>query len=195
MVNCGISDNLTPTGLKYFSGYPYLLYVGNHKPHKNLPRLLQAFAEAKIDPEIRLILTGQPDANLTEIIRKNKIQERIVFCGALSETQLAEYYRGASGVLFPSLYEGFGLPVAEAMACGIPTLTSNVTSLPEVAGDAALLIDPYEVDAIAHGIEQIANDAILRQQLIRNGLERVKLFSWDKTAIAIQQILNEVSTR
>ncbi|WP_280571300.1 glycosyltransferase family 1 protein, partial [Chromohalobacter sp. 296-RDG] len=112
------------------------------------------------------------------------------FMGDVDERALPSLYKGARGLLFPSLYEGFGLPVLEAMACGTPVLTSNVTSLPEVAGDAALLVDPARIEEIASGIEQLENDKQLRAELIAKGLERVKGFTWDITARKVQEVLD-----
>lgn len=192
VVSCGISGDLVPEGVRHEPGYPYLLHVGNTKAHKNVARLLQAFAQARMDAGIRLVLTGQKTAELAEIIQRCRLENRIVFAGMLTEKQLAEYYRGALAVMFPSVYEGFGLPVLEAMACGVPALTSNVTSLPEVAGDAAVMVDPYDVGAMADGIERIVGDGVLRGALIEKGFAQVKLFSWDKTAERVQKVLEEV---
>jgi glycosyltransferase involved in cell wall biosynthesis len=191
VIHPGISKNLTPHGAAWKPGYPYLLHVGNiTKSHKNVERLIQAFQNANIERNIKLILTGKPYAELLALIQKNKLVDRIVFSGALTEDVLAEYYRGALALVFPSLHEGFGLPPLEAMACGIPALTSNVTAIPEATGDAALLIEPMDIDAIRIGIEKITQDAVLRQQLITRGLKHVKLFNWDNTAAEIQTLLN-----
>lgn len=186
----GISSVFTPHGLGYTPGFPYLLHVGNTKPHKNIIRLLDAFSQARIDQQIKLIFTQAFTPEVTEKIKQLHLQQRVVSLSHLSEIQLAEVYRGALGVTFPSLYEGFGLPVIESMACGTPVLTSNLTSLPEVAGDAAYLIDPYDTDSITHGIEQLIDDNALRQTLIEKGFKRIQQFSWDKTTAKIQQALN-----
>lgn len=191
-VSCGVSDILIPHGTCHTPGYPYLLHVGNTKGHKNVVRLLQAFAAAKIDAGIHLVLTGERTVELANTIKENRLENRIVFSGKLSEEQLAEYYRGALAVVFPSLYEGFGLPPLEAMACGTPALASNATSLPEVTGDAAILVDPYSLESMTTGIENIIHDTVLRATLIAKGLERVKLFSWDKTASRIQNVLTSI---
>ncbi|MDR3477922.1 MAG: glycosyltransferase family 1 protein [Gammaproteobacteria bacterium] len=192
-VSCGISEHLTPKGTRPDLAYPYLLHVGNTtKPHKNVARLLKAFAQAHIDPSIRLVLTGSQTSELNAIIQAERLQDRVVFSGVLSEAQLADYYRGATALVFPSLYEGFGLPPLEAMACGTPALTSNLTSLPEVTGDAAILIDPYRVDAIADGIERIVNDTALRQTLIEKGLERAKRYTWGNTSKSVQTVLDNI---
>ncbi len=191
VVGNGISESFTLEGERYQSGYPYFLCVANAKQHKNLLRLLQAFANARVDKSVQLILVAQPTAEVMEMIQKNRLINRVVFPGLLSDIQLASYYRGAIAVLFPSLYEGFGLPVIEGMACGAPVLTSTVTALPEIAGGAALLVDPYQVDSIQDGIEEIM-DSELRGNLIARGIEQAQGFSWDKVARKVQKVLDEV---
>jgi len=192
VVGNGISAAFTPDGPRYEPGFPYLLHIGNAKDHKNVARLVEAFAMANIDKNIRLICTGNLTGQILAIIRKRGLENRVISHTNLSEQQLSSYYRGALGVTFPSLFEGFGLPVLEGMASGVPVLTSDTTALPEVAGDAAILVDPYQVEAIAYGLEKLTNDASLRSRLIEKGLERAKLFSWDETARQIQQILDGV---
>jgi len=189
VVGNGISAAFSADGPSYDPGFPYLLHVGNTKGHKNVGRLVEAFAQANIDKNIRLICTGNLSGQILAIIRKRGLENRVISHTNLSETQLSSYYRGALGVTFPSLFEGFGLPVLEAMASGVPVLTSDVTALPEVAGDAAILVDPYQVDAIAYGLEKLANDQALRERLIAAGKERAQNFSWDATANRIQQAL------
>jgi glycosyltransferase involved in cell wall biosynthesis len=193
VVGCGVSASISNVGNKYQPGYPYLLHVGNTKPHKNVERLLLAFSMARIDPKFKLILTGTPTPSLEKIIQNKSLENRVIFCRNLTEQKLAEYYRGANAVVFPSLYEGFGLPVVEAMASGVPALTSNTTSLPEIAGEAALLVDPHEADAITKGIEKITQDSALRNELIEKGLKQARLFSWDNVASKVQTILDSVS--
>ncbi len=191
VVSNGVSDQLTPAGKHYAPGFPYLLHVGNTKPHKNIERLIQAFLQARIPHDFRLILTGTKTKNLAEYILKNRLEQRVLFCNVLDDETLQEFYRGATALVFPSLYEGFGLPVIEAMACGTPVLTSNTTSLPEVAGEAALLVDPLSTEAIATGITKLIEDAALRHTLVQSGLKRVTLFSWEMVAQKIQRVLNE----
>ncbi|HDZ0968186.1 TPA: glycosyltransferase family 4 protein, partial [Klebsiella pneumoniae] len=116
---------------------------------------------------------------------------RIKFMGRVDNETLAQLYKGANMLLFPSLYEGFGLPVIEAMACGTPVITSNVTSLPEIAGDAALLVDPINHGDISLAIEKIYYDIALRQKLVEEGLKQVKKFTWQKT---INNVKNELET-
>ncbi|MFQ1840371.1 glycosyltransferase family 4 protein [Aeromonas veronii] len=172
-------------------GYKYLLCVSNRKLHKNEPRLLQAFAKASIDKNIKLLLTGKINDELNLLIKELKITERVEFTGFIEDGDLPGLYTGALGLVFPSLYEGFGLPVVEAMASGIPVLTSNVASLPEIAGDAAILVDPTSTEKIKQGIEQLVNNQALRHQLIALGLERAKLYSWDKVAEKVNAVLQE----
>jgi len=194
VVGNGISHQFNIEGATRQPGYPYLLHVGNNKPHKNLARLIQAFAVANIDPSLRLILTSALTNDAEALVKKYHLENRIIIHCNISDEKLAEYYRGATAFLFPSLYEGFGIPVIEAMSCGTPTLVSNVTSLPEIAGDAAVLVDPNSIESITQGIEKIVLDTTLRENLIRNGLERVKLFSWDKTAAKVQLVLNGLAS-
>lgn len=189
VVGNGISNTFQPEGTRYQPGFPYLLHVGNTKAHKNVNRLIEAFAHAKIDSSIHLILTGEQNNELQMLIQKNHLTHRIQFQTGLDDEKLAALYRGATAFILPSLYEGFGIPVIEAMACGTPVITSTVTSLPEVADDAALLVDPNDSESIANGIETIINDKTLRDTFIQKGLERAKFFSWDKTAALIQQVL------
>ncbi|ECS4498438.1 glycosyltransferase family 1 protein, partial [Salmonella enterica subsp. enterica serovar Kentucky] len=128
-------------------GYKYLLCVGNRKTHKNEKCVISAFAKADIDPAIKLVFTGNPCNDLEKLIIQHGLSERVKFFGFVSEKDLPSLYKGSLGLVFPSLYEGFGLPVVESMACGIPVLTSLTSSLPEVAGDAAILVDPLSEDA------------------------------------------------
>jgi glycosyltransferase involved in cell wall biosynthesis len=185
----GVSKDFTDDGLYHRPGYPYFLYVGNSNPHKNLPRLLKAFSIAKLDTRFKLILITARTNELSDIIHTLRLNERVVFEKATRDTQLAEYYRGATALCTPSLQEGFGLPALEAMASGTPVLAANATSLPEITADAALLCDPLCIDSIASGIEKLALDATIRDDLIKKGLTRSALFTWDNTARSVQQLL------
>ena len=140
-------------------------------------------------------MTGYPSEELSTLINEYQLSERVVFIGKVQEERLPSLYKGSLCLVFPSLYEGFGLPVVEAMACGIPVLTSNTTSLPEVAGDAAILVNPESVDEIKTGIEKLISDQALRANLIAKGLERAKRFSWDGVAARVQAVLDEVAER
>ncbi|HOO40830.1 MAG TPA: glycosyltransferase family 1 protein, partial [Syntrophales bacterium] len=141
---------------------------------------------------IRLIFTGNPNEKLMSLARNLDVEKRVEFMGRVPEGDLPGLYRGALALIFPSLYEGFGLPVVEAMACGTPVLTSNTTSLPEVAGDAALLVDPTSVEQIKGGIERLCSDPELRRMLSEKGLQRVKLFKWENVADKVKTVLQKM---
>ncbi|ANF58935.1 glycosyltransferase family 4 protein [Halotalea alkalilenta] len=167
----------------------YFFCVSNRKSHKNERRLIEAFAKARLPEDVELMMTGQSTAELDEQIARLGAAARIRFTGRLDDAQLAACYRHAIALLFPSLYEGFGLPVVEAMACGTPVLTSTVTSLPEIAGDAAWLVDPLRVDEIRQGIERLHDDADLRARLRDKGIERARSFSWERVAERVRLAL------
>lgn len=192
VVGNGVAPQYTLDALPTNLGYDYLLCVSNRKGHKNEQRLLEAFAKSGISPELRLVFTGEPTAELEQQIHMLGLENRVVFVGKVKESDMPGLYRGALALLFPSLYEGFGLPVLEAMACGTPVLTSNVTALPEVAGDAALLVDPLSVEAIASGIARLCNDRELRQTLSEKGLIRAQKFTWDAVADKVRAVLEDV---
>jgi glycosyltransferase involved in cell wall biosynthesis len=181
-VGNGVAPVFSPGGRKYDPGYPYLLYVGSRKTHKNLPRLLNAYSISRVRRDVRLLLSGLPDQQLVGEIQRLGLTGDVVFKDLSADAQLADAYRGAVAFVFPSLYEGFGLPPLEAMACGVPVLTSNVCSLPEVVGDAAILVQPLDVQEIADGIKLLVQDSSLRRCLRDRGLLRAKAFSWTETA-------------
>jgi glycosyltransferase involved in cell wall biosynthesis len=189
VVGCGVDERFCPEGDRYNPGFSYLLYVGNHQPHKNLPRLLKAFAQAQIPMDLKLLLSGNPNPELMPLIEELKLVDRVEFTGFIDDKALPSYYRGAKALLFPSLYEGFGLPPLEAMACGIPVLTSNVTSLPEVVGEAALLVDPHQIISIAQGIESIVLQRDLRNRLIARGIIQAKHHQWSQTIAKTEAVL------
>jgi glycosyltransferase involved in cell wall biosynthesis len=188
-VRNGVGPPFVREGTKHDPGYPYLLYVGSTRPNKNLPRLLTAFAISKVLNEVRLILAGRYCLSIESEIERLGLQGKVTARRCDSDEELASLYRGARALVFPSLYEGFGLPVLEAMACGTPVLASNVTAVPEVAGDAALLVDPTDVRAIAEGIERIVQDEELRSSLREKGIRRASLYSWDETARRTWEVL------
>ena len=181
-VGNGVGLPFASTGGKYEPGYPYLLYVGSRKPHKNLPRLLEAYSIASARRHLRLVLSGNPDRLTLGEIARLGLSGEVAFTDSSADGDLSDIYRGALAFVFPSLYEGFGLPPLEAMACGIPVLTSNICSLPEVVGDAAVLVDPTNVEAIAEGIDRVVSDSTLRGALRQRGFARVARFSWEETA-------------
>ena len=177
---------------------PFVLYAGNVKPHKNVERLIQAFHVVRqrgLD-QLRLVIIGDDVsryAALRRAVHRNQLHKYVRFLGYLPEETLAVMYRLASVFVFPSLYEGFGLPPLEAMASGTPVVTSNVSSLPEVAGDAAILVDPYDPAAIADGIYTVLTDDCVRGALRQKGLARARQFSWEASVRRIRQIYCEAA--
>ena len=183
---------------RYQLDHPFILYVGNIKPHKNIERLIDAFGRARsqCQDDLKLIIIGDEISKypaLRQSVHKHKLDKHVRFLGFQPMETLAAFYRLARAFVFPSLYEGFGLPPLEAMACGSPVVTSNVSSLPEVAGGAALLVDPYDADAIANGIVQAVTDDALRADLIKRGLERARSFSWTQSVKKIHEIYMQVA--
>jgi glycosyltransferase involved in cell wall biosynthesis len=176
----------------------FVLYAGNVKPHKNLERLIEAFDRVRrggLD-HLKLVMIGDEIskyAALRRAVHRHQLHKYVRFLGYLPEETLAVMYRLAGVFVFPSLYEGFGLPPLEAMASGTPVVTSNVSSLPEVAGDAAVLVDPYDPDAIADGIERVLTDEKLRRQLRTRGLARARQFSWETSVRRVREIYDEVA--
>jgi glycosyltransferase involved in cell wall biosynthesis len=177
--------------------HPFVLYVGNIKPHKNVERLIDAFGRARAGglEELRLVIVGEDISKypaLRQAVHRHRLDKQVRFLGFQPYETLASIYRLARAFVFPSLYEGFGLPPLEAMACGTPVVTSNVSSLPEVAGGAALLVDPHDPDAIAEAMRRAVTDEALRATLIAKGSARVRDFSWSQSVRAIHQIYKEV---
>lgn len=167
---------------------PFVLYVGTLEPRKNVPRLLEGFVKAGrawADFPPKLVVAGRKGWQYGEIFAKAselKVEESVVFTGSVDDGDLGPLYRAATAVAYPSLYEGFGLPLLEAMAQGTPVVTSCVSSLPEVAGGAAVLVDPYDTDDIARGLADACLDTALRAKLKQRGTDRAKSFSWQQTA-------------
>jgi glycosyltransferase involved in cell wall biosynthesis len=176
----------------------FILYAGNVKPHKNLERLIQAFDLVRrrgLD-HVKLVIIGDEVskyAALRRAVHRHQLHQYVRFLGYLPETTLAVMYRLAGVFVFPSLYEGFGLPPLEAMASGTPVVTSNVSSLPEVAGDAAILVDPYDPQAIADGIAAVLTDEATRRELRSKGLKRAREFSWEASVRRIRGIYCEAA--
>jgi glycosyltransferase involved in cell wall biosynthesis len=190
-VSCGVEASYCPEGNKYGFSFPYLLCISNRKPHKNEFRLVKAFASAKLDG-MHLVFTGERSMAIMKRIEEHHVRDRVHFAGIVPEAELPALYRGAEALVFPSLYEGFGLPVLEAMACGTPVLTANTTALPEVAANAALLVNPTSVEQIAHALEQIVSDDGVRLCLRKKGLARAAQFSWSRTNDRIHEVLSSL---
>ena len=177
----------------------FVLYAGNVKPHKNLERLIDAFQIVRkrgLD-HLKLVLIGDDISKYTALrraVHRHQLHKYVRFLGYLPEETLAVMYRLAAVFVFPSLYEGFGLPPLEAMASGTPVVTSNVSSLPEVAGDAAVLVDPYDPAAIADGIYRVLTDEQLRKDLRHRGVARAGMFSWEQSVRRVRKIYDQVAT-
>jgi O-antigen biosynthesis alpha-1,2-mannosyltransferase len=190
-VGNGISDAFVPAALQHVDmEHPYFLYVGNHKPHKNFDRLLEAFALSKVRNDYLLMSTGSRTEQLSRRVDELKLGERVKFVGQVPDHQLASLYRGATALVLVSLYEGFGLPLIEAMSCGAPVITSNVASMPEVVGNAAIKVDPLDIGSIAESLTKLASDSELRQSLRARGIERARLYSWDITASRVTEAIS-----
>jgi glycosyltransferase involved in cell wall biosynthesis len=179
----------------------YLLYFGGFDSRKNVERVIRAYhsARASFEKSHQLVLAGSlnlvghplyPDPR--PLLKKLGMDKDTVVTGRVSEEDKVLLYSAATAFIFPSLYEGFGLPVLEAMACGAPVITSNVSSLPEVAGDAALLADPTSVDALAEAIVRVLNDSALREEMRERGLRRAGHFSWDDSAAKTLEVYRKV---
>lgn len=192
-VGCGVDTAYQPDGGRYELPFSYLLCVSNRKRHKNECRVLEAFATADIDRRMHLVFTASPTGDLSRLIERLQLRERVSFVGLVPEAELPSLYRGAKALVFPSLYEGFALPVLEAMACGTPVVTSNVAAMPEVAADAALLVDPTSVEQIAKAMERIVCDDSLRAQLREKGKKRADRFSWTNTVDSVHRLLGAKS--
>lgn len=177
---------------------PYLLCVGNRKPHKNLAASVEAFALLRAErPSLRLVIAGRSYAGWERVLARAEalgVGRAVIQRDDVSDEELRGLYAGCEALLFPSLYEGFGLPVLEAMACGAPVVASDRSSLPEVVGDAGLLVDPLQPRAIADAVRRLWSDPELRRGLVRRGTERAARFSWDTTARLTLDALHGVAT-
>lgn len=183
------AEDLEETKAEYELPDRFILYLGTLEPRKNLKRLIKAYSiirdKASIPDEVKLVLAGGKGwlyDDIFELVEKKGLEDQVIFPGYIAGEHLVELYNLAELFAYPSLYEGFGLPSLEAMACGTPVVTSNVSSLPEVVGDAAITIDPYDVDELAEQMANVVTSRDLSQNLIEKGKERVDKFSWRKTA-------------
>jgi glycosyltransferase involved in cell wall biosynthesis len=175
---------------RWTKGHPYFVCIGSLNPRKNIARLLRAFdALLTAHPgDMHLVIVGQPmwgDAHLKSTLEGMRHRERVVFTGRLQQTDLHQALGGALALAFVSYFEGFGIPVAEAMRCGVPVVAARATSLPEVAGDAALYCDPFDVDDIMRALHAVWSDPDLRERLRHAGIERSRRFTWEKAANAL----------
>ena len=176
----------------------FILYVGNIKPHKNLVRLIEAFHELRRGElaDLKLLIIGDEISKfpaLRRAVHQHKLHKHVRFLGYLPDETLAVLYRLAAAFAFPSLYEGFGLPPLEAMASGTPVVTSNVSSLPEVVGEAAVLVDPYDIGSIADGLRRVLTSPALAEDLRCKGLARARAFSWEQSVAKTWVVYQEIA--
>jgi glycosyltransferase involved in cell wall biosynthesis len=188
---------------RYQINHPFLLYAGNIRRHKNVPRLVEAFAVVRgqlashpVYKDLRLVIIGDTISQypaVRQTVIKSRVEHAVRFLGFVPFDTLRCFYESAAAFVFPSRYEGFGLPPLEAMACGTPVVTSNVSSLPEVVGDAAVLVNPVNVFDIARGIQDVLLDEELRAGLIRRGRQQAARFSWASTARQALEVYREAA--
>jgi len=183
--------------------YPFLLYAGRISPHKNLVRIIEAFSALKAElekqerfPDLKLIIIGDEQSkhpDLRRTVIRGGVQNDVRFMGFVPIEMLRVFYDAAKIFVFPSLYEGFGLPPLEAMAHGTPVITSNTSSLPEVVGNAAVLVNPENVFEIMRALLRVLLDQTVRDKFKQRGYEQAKKFSWDASARQILSVYEEVA--
>ncbi|MBV9168449.1 MAG: glycosyltransferase family 4 protein, partial [Chloroflexi bacterium] len=189
---------------RYAIGPRFVLYFGGFDMRKNVPRLIEGYSRLPeaLRREYQLVIAGRyqhlghplfPDPRRT--VQSLGLDGSVIFTGQIREQDKAPLYSAATAFAFPSLYEGFGMPVLEAMACGTPVLTSNRSALPEVAGDAGLLVDPYDTEAICEGLAQLLENQSLREEQSSRGLERARRFTWRQVAEQTLRVYHEVLNR
>jgi len=181
---------------EYSFGEEYFIYVGSLHKRKNIPTLLKAFEEFKQENSgsLKLLIVGEKmfnDSDIEHVLKTLSCKNDVIFTGRLSDQELPLLIGSAFAMVFIPFFEGFGIPLLEAMACGIPIITSNVTSLPEIAGESALYADPYSVTSVAGQMKKLINDRKLYNEMINRGIERKNNFSWDKTASLLWQSIEK----
>ena len=183
--------------------HPYILFVGSEQPRKNFTGLLKAFRQLKDEPtykELKLVKVGRAGGQEADfrgqtmgVVEGLSLSREVIFTDFVPEADLPAYYSGAEVFALPSLYEGFGFPVLEAMACGCPVITSNNSSLPEVVGEAGIMVNPSNINNLAQAIRQVLTNDKLRDEMVTRGLEQAKKFSWEKTARQTLEVYKKVT--
>lgn len=194
VVGNGVSEAFHVDGPRQDGGRPYLLCVAPDRPHKNVHRLIEAFAASGLAPTHDLHLTAQPSRALHDTAMRHGVSPSVHHIVAPDDADVAAAYRGAAAVIVPSLDEGFGLPAVEALACGSPLLAADAGALPEVVGDAAVLFDPRQVEAMAEAMGRVIGDETLRQRLRILGPERAKRYMWDAVAHRVMAALGAATS-
>jgi glycosyltransferase involved in cell wall biosynthesis len=188
-------DRISEVRSRMTNGRPYFLFVSSLHPRKNLVRILLAFEASRANNEhtMPLLVVGRRfwmNQEVDQLLLKMKYRNEVIFTGNMDQKNLAELTGAAFALVYASLYEGFGIPIIEAMQCGVPVITSNVTSMPEVAGDAAILVDPYKVEEIAAAMAQLAQNDALYQRLHEASLVQAQKFDWSTSAQRYWQIIS-----
>lgn len=178
---------------KYKIDTDYFLYLGTLEPRKNIERLIHAYSQLKSElPDVpKLVIAGKKGwmyESIFETVKSLKMEKNVIFVGYVEEKDAPILIKGAEIFLFPSIYEGFGMPPIEAMACGTPVVVSNVSSLPEVVGDSGILVDPLSIESIKEGMKKLFLDEKLREEMSYKGIQRVKLFTWDRAVEILQDV-------
>ncbi len=200
----GVSDNFKPLKdeadirrvlEKYKIARPFILNVGGYNPIKNIIRLIKAFHKLKMKQKTKekLVIAAMQGEGVRKIINGLGLQDEVILTGFIENNELPQIYNAAEMLVFPSLHETFGMPILEALACGCPVITSNVSSMPEVAGDAAVFVNPYNIDEMGRAIHQVLTDEGFKEGIRKKGLERAKKFSWKKCAEEHLKVYQEVS--
>ena len=174
-------------------GIPYFVFVGTASKRKNVANILRAFDDFRgRGHEAKLVFAGMNkywDKEMKTVLRRMQFSEDVIFTGYISTKDLNKVISSSCSLLYPSIFEGFGVPIVEAFACGVPVITSNTTSMPEVAGDVALLVNPFSIEEIVLGMEKIFSDENLRNELVEKGEKRVAHFQWEKSAEDLWKII------
>jgi len=183
---------------EYTEGKPFFIHIGSLLPRKNIPRLLKAFDafRNRSDTDHKLVIAGRPvfkTREIQSILHNMKYSSDVIMPGGLPQKEIHLLLGSAEALVFASYFEGFGIPLIEAMACHVPVITSNITALPEVCGDAALYIDPFSADSIRDAMLRITSDTTLRNQLIEKGKKRVTFFNWDITAAKVWKVMEQIT--
>ncbi|MEI8116621.1 MAG: glycosyltransferase family 1 protein [Flavobacteriia bacterium] len=185
-------EEVTKTRQQYTNGKPYFLFVGSLHPRKNVQRLVQAFAEFSLDnSEIDLVIVGNAMWKQEVFQLTNETKKRVHFLGHLTTNELSRVTGAAFALSYVPYFEGFGIPLVEAMRCGIPIVSANTSCLPEIAGDAAIYCDPFSVKDITAQLHTLSNDSTLHEKLTEHALTRSTLFCWDKAAEEVWDVLNK----
>jgi glycosyltransferase involved in cell wall biosynthesis len=204
VVSNGVNERYQPTSeeekvlarQKFASGSPYFLYIGSQHPRKNIDGLLRAYEAFRMvgSPEVKLVIAGSKLFKTSEIrktLERMRFKPDVIFTGRLSVEDLHQLLGGALALTFVSIFEGFGIPVLEAMHAGVPVICSNTSALPEVGGEAALYVDPFDEEQIASAMQQMASDKNLRAELIAKGHVQQQKFSWDQTASRLWESIQQ----